>query len=258
MEGVDFGNTASDYARYRAGFPDSFFTKLVQHEVSIRGARAVDLGTGTGTVARELALRGASKVVGIDPAEAITNEAAKLDKAAGVHVEYVNSTAEYTGLPSKSFDLVIAGQCWWWFESAPAIREASRILTPGGHLVIASLDWLPLPGSVPAATELLIRQANPRWTLYGGNGRHPGWIDEVRQGGFSDVTAFEYDLQIPYTAVAWRGRIRASAGIGASLPPDEVEAFDHAHARLLADQFPGDTLNVPHRIYAVIAQAPSK
>ena len=256
MQGVDFGQTASDYARYRAGFPDSFFTKLENLGVPVRGARAVDLGTGTGAVARELAVRGASTVVGVDPAEAITREAQVLDKAAGVHVKYVNSTAESTGLPSSAFDLVIAGQCWWWFESASAVREASRILIPGGHLVIASLDWLPPPGSIPAATERLIRKANPRWTLYGGNGRHPGWIEEVRQGGFSEVRTFEYDLQIPYTPVAWRGRIRASAGIGATLAPDEVEGFDRAHARLLAEQFPGDPLNVPHRVYAVVALLP--
>ena len=208
MEGVDFGDTASDYARYRVGFPDSFFAQLEQHGVPIRGARAVDLGTGTGTVARALAIRGASTVVGIDPAEAITREAQNLDKAAGVYVEYVNSTAESTGLPSRSVDLVIAGQCWWWFEATSAVKEALRLLTPGGRLVIASLDWLPSPGSVPEATELVIRQANPRWTLYGGTGRHPRWIDEVRQGGFSEVRSFEYDVLIPYTETAWRGRIR--------------------------------------------------
>ncbi len=256
MEGVDFGKTAADYAQYRAGFPDSFFTKLERHGVAIQGARAVDFGTGTGTVARELAIRGASKVIGIDPSEAITREAQNLDKAAGVYVDYVNTTAESTGLPSQSVDLVIAGQCWWWFDSTSAIKEALRVLTPGGHLVIASLDWLPLPGSVPEATEELIRSANPRWTLYGGAGRHPVWIDEVNQGGFVEVNSFEYDLQIPYTTVAWRGRIRASAGIGASLTPDEVEKFDRAHATMLADRFPGDILQVPHRIYAVIGQAP--
>ena len=195
-------------------------------------------------------------MIGIDPAEAITREARNLDNAADVCVEYVNSTAECTGLPSRSVDMVIAGQCWWWFEATSAVKEALRLLTPGGHLVIASLDWLPLPGSVPEATEQLIRQANPRWTLYGGTGRHPGWIDEVRQGEFSEVRSFEYDVLIPYTEAAWRGRIRASAGIGASLTLDEVVAFDHAHARLLADRFPGDLLRVPHRIYAVIAQAP--
>ena len=258
MKGVDFGKTAADYAQYRAGFPDCFFTKLEKNGVALRGARAVDLGTGTGTVARELAIRGASEVIGIDPAEAITRAAQNLDEAAGVQVQYVKARAESTGLPAMSFDLVIAGQCWWWFESASAVKEALRILTPGGHLVIASLDWLPLPGSVPEATEQLIRQANPSWTLYGGNGRHTGWIDEIQQGGFSNVRSFEYDVLVPYTAVAWRGRIRASAGIGATLALDEVEEFDRAHATMLAERFPGDTLQVPHRIYAVIALATPK
>ena len=44
--------------------------------------------------------------------------------------------------------------------------------------------------------------------------------------------------------------------VGLRGAPDEVEEFDHAHARLLADRFPDDLLRVPHRIYAVIALAP--
>ena len=254
MRGVDFGHTAADYATHRAGFPDSFFDLLEQHVMPIQGTRAVDLGTGTGSVARTLALRGAASVIGVDPSEALTSQARGLDEAAGVLVEYVHTTAESTGLRSRSFDLVIAAQCWWWFEAESAAREAHRLLAPGGRIVIASLDWLPLPGSVPEATEQLIRQANPGWTLYGGTGRHPGWLDDLRHGGFSNVRSFEYDIDIPYTHEAWRGRIRASAGIGATLAPDQVAAFDRTHAGMLAERFPDDPLPVPHRIYAAIGR----
>ncbi len=254
MRGVDFGLTAGDYATHRAGFPDSFFDLLEEHVMPIRGTRAVDLGTGTGSVARTLALRGARSVTGVDPSEALTSQARSLDEAAGVSVEYAHTTAESTGLPSESFDLVIAAQCWWWFEAEAAARETRRLLVPGGHLVIASQDWLPLPGSMVEATEHLIRQANPGWTLYGGTGRHPGWLDDLRDGGFANVSSFEYDLYIPYMHEAWRGRIRASAGIGATLAPEQVEAFDQAHAGMLAERFPGDPLLVPHRIYAAIGR----
>ena len=41
---VDFGRTSSDYAKYRAGFPDSFFTRLEQDGVLRPGLRALDLG----------------------------------------------------------------------------------------------------------------------------------------------------------------------------------------------------------------------
>ncbi|MXY60432.1 MAG: class I SAM-dependent methyltransferase [Chloroflexi bacterium] len=254
MRGVDFGHTAADYATHRAGFPDSFFDLLEQHVMLIQGTRAVDLGTGTGSVARTLALRGAASVIGVDPSEALTSQARGLDEAADVQVGYVHTTAESTGLPSESFDLVIAAQCWWWFEAQAAAMEAHRLLAPGGNLVIASLDWLPLPGSAPEATEQLIRQANPGWTLYGGSGRHPGWLNVLKHGGFSNVRSFEYDIDIPYTHEAWRGRMRASAGIGATLAPDQVAAFDRTHAGMLAERFPDDPLPVPHRIYAAIGR----
>ncbi len=254
MRGVDFGQTAADYATYRAGFPDSFFDLLEEHSVPIQGARAVDLGTGTGSVARTLAVRDAASVIGVDPSDALTSQARNLDKTAGVQVGYVHTTAEATGLPSESFDLVIAAQCWWWFEAELAAREAHRLLAPGGHIVITSLDWLPMPGSVPEATEQLIRQANPGWTLYGGTGQHPGWLDDLRLAGFSNVRSFEYDIDIPYTHEAWRGRIRASAGIGATLTPDKVAAFDRTHADMLAERFPDNPLPVPHRIYAAIGR----
>ena len=172
MSGVDFGRTASDYATHRAGLPDRFYDLLEAHGVPISGSHAVDLGTGTGAVARSLARRGAT-VTGVEPSAAMAEQARSLDAEAGVTVRYVQATAEETGLPAGQADLVIAGQAWWWFDRRRAITEARRLLKAGGHLVICSLDWLPLPGSIPEATEALILAANPAWTLAGGMGQSP-------------------------------------------------------------------------------------
>jgi ubiquinone/menaquinone biosynthesis C-methylase UbiE len=51
-------------------------------------------------------------VIGIDPAPALLEKARELDRAAGVEVTYRVATAEDTGLPGASYDLVTAGQCW--------------------------------------------------------------------------------------------------------------------------------------------------
>jgi hypothetical protein len=97
--------------------------------------------------------------------------------------------------------------------------------------VIAHFDWLPGPGNVVEATECLIEAHNPDWKLAGGMGMYPWWLRDVEAAGFHQIETFSYDVDVEYAPEAWRGRIRASAGVGASLPPDGVEAFDRALQR---------------------------
>ena len=49
---IDFGKTAADYAKHRVGFPDRFFDRLFSDRIVAKGDRVLDLGTGTGTIAR--------------------------------------------------------------------------------------------------------------------------------------------------------------------------------------------------------------
>jgi SAM-dependent methyltransferase len=252
---VDFGRTAEDYGRYRAGFPDTLFDRLAAMGIGLSGQRVLDLGTGTGAMARGFARRGCT-VTGLDPAQALMEEAERLDAEAGVNVEYVVGRAEDTGLPTGTFDIVSAGQCWHWFERGKAAREALRLLRPAGRLVIAHYDWIPLPGNVVEATEALIRHYNPDWRLHGGTGIYPAWPTDVAIAGFQDIETFSFDEPALYSHEAWRGRIRASAGVAASLPPDRVEAFDRDLRSCLAARFPDDPLVAPHRAFALVCTAP--
>ena len=254
---VDFGKTAEDYRTHRAGFPASFFERLSSYGIGTRGQRIVDLGTGTGTLARGLARRGC-ELIGIDPAAAMLAQARCLDREAEVTVEYRQARAEDTGLPSDHADVVTAGQCWHWFDRPAAAREAARILHAGGRIVIAHFDWIPLPGNVVRATEELIETFNASWRLGNLIGIHPPWLRDLGEAGFGAIETFSYDVDVAYTPIAWRGRIRASAGVGASLPPSEVCRFDRALTKLLSEQFPDPVLSIPHRVFAVIAVNPPR
>lgn len=256
-DSVDFGKAAADYGRFRAGFPPRFFEELKRRGAARRGARALDLGTGTGTVARGLAGLGL-EVVGLDPSAELMAEAKALDEAAGARVTYRLGRAESIPYGKAAFELVTAGQCWHWFDRPAAGREAMRVLKPGGRLVIAHFDWLPLPGNVVDATEALILLFNPAWTLAGGSGVHPQWLADLRGSGFRDIETFSFDVEQPYSHEAWRGRIRASAGVKASLSEEKVRAFDAELAACLKSRFPREPLSVPHRVWAAIGAKPAE
>ncbi len=253
---VDFGKTAADYGKHRQGFPEELFRRLRAFNIGLPGQRVVDLGTGTGTVARSLALAGC-RLTGIDPAAPMLEQARALDAAAGVSIDYIAGRAENTGLPAASFDLVTAGQCWRWFDRVAAAREVMRLLVPGGALAILTFDWIPLPGNVVAATEALIEKHNPSWLFGGAYGIHGQWTIDTGTAGFVAHESFSFDLPAWYTHEAWRGRIRASAGVGASLPPEAVAAFDAEHAAMLARDFPEDPIAVPHRTWALVCRKPA-
>ncbi|MGI9271608.1 MAG: class I SAM-dependent methyltransferase [Woeseiaceae bacterium] len=256
VSGTNFGKAADDYGNYRAGFPDSIFDRLAEFSIGGPDQVVVDLGTGTGTLARGFALRGCD-VTGVDPDSRMIEEARRLDGQKAINVKYVEARAESTGLDSGAADVVAAGQCWHWFEQPQTISEVIRLLKPGAKLVIANFDWLPLSGNVVEATEELIMQYNPDWHLSGGVGMYPQYLPVLSGAGMQNIQTFSYDMAVPYASEAWRGRIRASAGV-AALDTESAHKFDAALKALLANRFPASVLAIPHRVFAIVADAPDE
>ena len=246
---ADFGRTATDYARHRAGYPDWLFERLMRRGLARPGMHALDLATGTGYLARGLVQRGLT-VTGLDIAPDMMDAAKTLDAAQGLAIEYVVGKAEETGLPSAAFDLVTAACCWHWFDRPKASAEILRLLKPGGWLVICAQNWFPLDDNVVARTEAILQRHNPKWPFGGLDGMTPGAVRDLRAAGFQSIESFSVDFEIPYSHDGWRGRMRASAGVSGSLAPDQVKAFDEELADMLARDFRQEPLQVTHCLYA--------
>ena len=170
---------------------------------------------------------------------------------------YVQARAEQTGLASGAFDVACAGQCWHWFDRPVAAREVARLLTPGGSVVIAHFDWLPLAGNVVSATEQLILRHTPEWPFAGRAGLYPQWLTDLQDARFTCIETFSFDVDVLYSHEAWVGRVRASAPVAGTLQAGAVARCSHELHRLLLERFSDDTLVVPHRVWAVTARTPT-
>ncbi|MBI2372727.1 MAG: class I SAM-dependent methyltransferase [Deltaproteobacteria bacterium] len=241
---IDFGRTASDYSTHRPDFPESLFERASALGW-LRGPRTLDLGTGTGAVARALARRGLV-VTGLDVSPEMV-EAARARSAGAGALDFVVGRAEATGRPEGELDLVTAGQCWWWFDPKRTLAEVRRILKPNGRLLIMSFCYLAAPETIASRTEAIILHHNPGWRFSGMTGFFPEHLSDLERGGFVELETFSYDLEVPFSREAWRGRVRACNGVAATLDEERVIALDRDLEELLAPL--PEPLSIRHRIF---------
>ncbi len=251
---IDFGARADDYARFRPGFPASLFEELRAHGIGEPGQQVVDLGTGTGTLARGFARRGC-RAIGIDPSAAMLAAAAQLARDAGVAVGWARGWAESIPVRDASCDVVCAGQCWHWFDRPRAAAEVARALRPGGRALIAGFSYLCEPGSLGAETEALVLRHHPDWDMAGGDGRSLQFLADLTGAGLQHLATLDSVVDVPFSHVGWRGRFRVCNGV-LTLPAASVEAFDRELAALLAARYPEPVL-AAHRVYALVAERSS-
>src|SRR5262245_5723606 len=112
---MDWSRISDDYNRYRSGPPASFYARLREHGVGLPGQRILDIGTGTGILARAFAKAG-SLVSGVDLAKGQIDHAVKAATEEGLAIDFRVAPAEATPFPAASFDAVTANQCWHFLD----------------------------------------------------------------------------------------------------------------------------------------------
>jgi SAM-dependent methyltransferase len=244
---IDWGKTSADYAQHRPGPPESFYVRLAALGVGLPGQRILDLGTGTGLLARRFAQAGC-KVSASDVSAGQIEAARALAAEQGLEIDLRVAAAEESVFAQASFDAITANQCWLYFDDERVVPEVKRLLAPGGVLVTSHFSWLPRLDPIAAASETLVLRFNPDWGGADWLGTIPP-LPKWAEGRARLRAMFWYDEAIAFTREAWRGRIRACRGIGATLCDEQVAAFDAEHDALLA-RIAGETFTVLHRIDA--------
>jgi SAM-dependent methyltransferase len=123
-----FSAQSSEYATYRPHYPQALFEYLAS--LCPERDLAWDVGTGSGQAAVALAPY-FGQVIGTDPSAQQLEHAKEHPK-----VEYRQGTAEKSGMPELSANLVTVAQAFHWLNQEEFFKEVRRVAMPGAVLAV--------------------------------------------------------------------------------------------------------------------------
>ncbi len=153
------------------------------------GRRVIDVGSGVGTAALEMAplVAPGGWCRGFDLSDAMVIEANRRAGAAGLEGMFTKASAEALPLESGSVDAYRAERLYVHIPNlAASLAEAKRVLRPGGRIVLVDQDWdAAFLDADDLATARVVHDAFTDSLVHGNIGRM--FYALLRDAGFADV-----------------------------------------------------------------------
>ena len=128
--------------QFRPPYPDATFDILVNLAIDAP-KRVLDIGCGTGFVARELADR-VTHVDAIDISPAMIEQGKRLPQGDAPSLTWIVGAVETAPL-NPPYSLITAGDSLHWMDWATVMSRLATTLTPDGSLAILGVGQLPTP-----------------------------------------------------------------------------------------------------------------
>jgi SAM-dependent methyltransferase len=206
-----FGLDPARFDRARPRYPDVLIERIV---AGAPGALVLDVGVGTGILARQFQATGC-QVLGVDPDARL----AEFARHSGVEVEV--STFEAWDAASRMFDAVVSGESWHWVDPVAGAAKAAAVLRPGGRLAVVWNTGKP-PAGLEEAFDAVYRQCLPE-SLVARLGRtaieasHSAMRRRAADGieatgAFEEPEQWRYEWAHSYTRDEWLDALQTTGG----------------------------------------------
>nr|WP_244410259.1 class I SAM-dependent methyltransferase [Streptomyces albofaciens] len=231
-----FGADAERYDRARPRYPRALIDRILAavHDTAVhdtaapdtvaRGTDVLDVGCGTGIVARQFAAAGC-QVLGLD----VDARMAALARRHGLEAEITAFEAwEPAG---RTFDAVVSGQTWHWVDPVAGPAKAAQALRPGGLLAVFWNAGSPPPQLAASFAEVYRRLmpdslAARQWSVPAADA-YGALCDQVadgirKAGAYGAPEHWRFDWEHTYTRDAWLDQVPTTGG-HIRLSPAELE-----------------------------------
>ena len=201
-----FAGTAEAYSRFRSPYPPAMLDDLLAR-ATVRGGALLDLATGPGRIALDLAPR-FERVVGVDLDPGMIEAARTAAARRGIsNATWQVGRAEDFDAPDESFDLITIGEAFHRLRQSVVLSLAFRLLRPGGCIATLGLEGR-FDGST--AWETTLREVVD---VYRTRAFPDGWADglpgevqgmearhaAMRAAGFVDLEEPVFDIEHEWT-----------------------------------------------------------
>lgn len=213
--------------RHRGSYPDAAVRFLASLAVD-EPRRVLDLGCGTGAVARPL-VRYVASVDAVDPSVAMIGEGRRQPGGDDPRIRWIVGRAEDAELDGP-YALVVAGESLHWMDWPTVLPRCASLLAPNRMLAISGLDTIAPPWH-DELKEIIIRHSVVTdYTPY-------DLVDALEQQGIF-ARRGRYESEVAYDEISISDYIDSfharSSLARHRLGPERSRSFDREVAELIA------------------------
>lgn len=261
---TNYDQIADAYIESRDDIPEAFIDNLELRGINISGAKIADLGCGPGYLSNALSEKGAI-IDAVDPTKKFI-EFAKKEFKDNQRVQFLEGTAEESGLPSQTYDIVIVMRAWHWFDRDEVIDEVARILKPGGFLVIGDAGFTGATKAVKESMKIIRKNAQKYSVASSGaktyadqliNNFPVEWFEEWQLARFDLVELFKKEYKVKYKHEDWMGRLSSVSSLAAFKEKERKETLKKIEKNLI-ENVDKNKYKVPHLMSVAVLENKNK
>lgn len=261
---TNFHNYAEEYAKHRNDIPNIFFEELAERNIELSGSKVADIGAGPGFGSKALSDKGAI-VDAVEPSD----EFIKIGKkyvGNDDRISFTKGTAENTGLPSDTYDIVFVIRAYHWFDSDKATKEIKRILKPDGLLIIADIGFKIANKMMKDSMKIIKKNSKHEELQPAGskedsiqmiNGFPVEWFSDWRHGKLDLEEFYKREYKVKFNDQEWLGRLGTSSWL-VSFKKKQMDKSLEDIAKLLNTLDDEKKHKVPHVLNVAILKNKQK
>ncbi len=227
LKAGDFTGLAKDYSQHRPDYCPSVLKALLGLlDKPTAEVDFVDVGAGTGIWTRMVHAAGARSVTAVEPNDDMRQNGAA--DCQHTHIRWLAGSAEATGLPDASADLLSMASSFHWANFYSATKEFHRVLRAGGRFTALwnprLIEVNPLLVEIEAHLDTL--RPNIKRVSSGRSGITETLTEQLWASPYlEDVVYLEGRHVIEMTPERYLGAWRSVNDLRVQLGPEKFDAF---------------------------------